>query len=59
MDKIKEELKKIYPKITENELHQTKTALVELVATCLQIINKDNENNDTNIPENSSENIEK
>lgn len=56
MENVKTELERIYPEATQNELHTMKTALVEFASICIEIINK---NNDTNIPENSSENVEK
>ena len=59
MENVKTELEAIYPKVTQNELHAMRTALVEFASICIEIINQDNENSDTKIPENSSENMEK
>lgn len=59
MENVKTELETIYQEATQNELHTMRNALVEFASICIEIINKDNENTDTNIPENSSENTEK
>mgnify|MGYP003304967535 CR=1 FL=1 len=48
MVNVKTELKTIYQEATQNELHTMRNALVEFASICIEIINKDNENTDTN-----------